>query len=124
VLGAPDRGHEVQAELVDQAGREAWRAMSATPLTRTSSDSAVFRALSRPASIPSVTKTYDVPPSLTMVSAGRCDHKDRGVERRLLTPWPDAEVGHPTPDDQRTDAAEVLGLEGLGLGSRPALEHP
>jgi len=75
--------------------------------------------------IPSVTKTYDVPPLLTIVSAGPVgDHEDRGAERRLGSPRADAEVGHATADDQGTDAAEVIGFEALGLGRRPALEHP
>ena len=101
-----------------------WRALSATPLTRTSSDPAVFRALSRPTSIPSATKTYDVPPSLTMVSAGRCDHKDRGVERRLLTHGPMPRSAIRRPMISAPMLLKLLGLEGLGLGSRPALEHP
>jgi hypothetical protein len=40
-------------------------------MTKTSSDPAVFWAGVRAASTPLVTKMYDVPPSLTMVSAGR-----------------------------------------------------
>jgi hypothetical protein len=30
----------------------------------------------------------------------------------------DAEVGHPPPEDQRSDLAEVGGLEALGVGRR------
>ncbi len=45
--------------------------MSAPPLTCTSSGPAASRARTRALSVPSVTKTYDVPPLLTIVSAGR-----------------------------------------------------
>lgn len=75
--------------------------------------------------MPSVTKMYDVPPSVTMVSAGRRVTTKTGAWKEGSSPHgADAEAGHPTPDDQRTDAAEVLGLKALGLGGRPALEHP
>ena len=44
------------------------------------------------------------------------DDEARGVERRLVTPWPDAQVSHAASEDQRPDAPEVVGLEALGLG--------
>jgi len=67
--------------------------------------------------MPPVTKMYDVPPFLTMgLGWTMRDYEDRGVERRLLAPWANAEVSHAAADDQSADAAEVVGLIGFKLG--------
>jgi len=52
------------------------------------------------------------------------DDEAGGVERRLVSPRPDAHVSYPASEDQRPDALEVVGFEALGLGRGAAGEHP
>jgi hypothetical protein len=60
-----------------------------------------------------------------MVAAGRFVTTKTGAWKVGSSPHgADAEVSHATTDDQRPDAAEVIGLELLGLGRGTAPEAP